>query len=652
MNKAFDRKLTLYRNLKKNLKVAVETTRKTLKCDRVIIYNANTLPQARVLAESVDPKYSSILGQTIKDPFLENDYLEESYGYGLSVTIDDIYLSDKSRSDLKDLEELEIKSFAIAPIFVENKLLAFLVAHQCSKNQPWDLKAVSFLAEKARIAGLTLSKIIKAEKSQNFNSAQQIVEIQKKQNSPTMEKQENNQGNEKLSHKQQPALTENKINRLFTDIKNKIAQKLEQKDILNTTVAEMSRLLKCDRVIVYSLDGANYGVVVAESVAVGWTEVLGKTRDELCFVARYLEEYHNGRVHAWDNTYEEDTLSCCLEELEALEVKAGIVAPIANNGQLLGLLIAHHCSDTRSWQQTEINWITEIANHVGAMLEYTKISDDNHQEEQQQLADTQRQIEEQMIWTKYFTDVIQQIRQSLHTEDILKTSVREVQAILNCDRVLIYSLDRDRYGQIVAESVSPGWTKAEGKLIKDPCFEAKYLEKYCDGRFRAWNNIYESEISNCYLEQLEKLEVKANLVTPIINEGKLFGLLVAQQCSNPRQWQQVEIRWLAQIATQVGFTLDNAQLLADAQRLRQQAEEERMWTEYFTDAVQQIRQSFKTKDVLQSSVREVRRVLNCDRVVVYSLNQDNYGIIAAESVAPGWTKAEGKLIKDPCFEAN
>ena len=64
----------------------------------------------------------------------------------------------------------------------------------------------------------------------------------------------------------------------------------------------------------------------------------------------------------------------------------------------------------------------------------------------------------------------------------------------------------------------------------------------------------------CHLEQLERLEVKANLVVPIVSQGKLFGLLVAQQCSAPRQWQQVEIDWLTQVAVQVSFALENAQM--------------------------------------------------------------------------------------------
>ncbi len=87
------------------------------------------------------------------------------------------------------------------------------------------------------------------------------------------------------------------------------------------------------------------------------------------------------------------------------------------------------------------------------------------------------------------------------------------------------------------------------------------------------------------------------------------------------------------------------------EHLQQQVKDESKWTEYFTDAIQYIRQSLKTEDILNTSVGEVRRILECDRVVVYSMNSDNHGMIVAESVAPGWTRAKGRVIKDPCFES-
>ncbi len=105
--------------------------------------------------------------------------------------------------------------------------------------------------------------------------------------------------------------------------------------------------------------------------------------------------------------------------------------------------------------------------------------------------------------------------------------------------------------------------------LKILVLKARYLDKYRNGRVRAWGNIYEAGMTKCYIEQLEQLEVKANLVTPILNEGKLFGLLVAHQCSDFREWQHPEIRWVTQIATQVGFALDNAKLLEQLQESNQ-----------------------------------------------------------------------------------
>ncbi|HHP7229671.1 MAG TPA: GAF domain-containing protein, partial [Xenococcaceae cyanobacterium] len=336
-------------------------------------------------------------------------------------------------------------------------------------------------------------------------------------------------------------------------------ESLHREDILEISVEEVRRVLECDRVVVYSLNQElRYGTVIAESVAPGWTRALNQQINDPCFAPTYREKYLNGRVRAWKNIREAGMSPCYIEQLEKLEVKANLVTPIINEGKLFGLLVAHQCSHTRSWQQPEIRWVTQIATQVGFALDNAKLLADAKQ--------LRQQVADESKWTEYFTDAIQHIRQTLNTEDILKTSVREVRRILECDRVVVYSLNQElRYGTVLAESVAPGWTRALNKQINDPCFDPTYREKYLNGRVRAWNNIREAGMSSCYIEQLEKLEVKANLVTPVINEGKLFGLLVAHQCSATRSWQQAEIRWMAQIATQVGFALDNAKLLEQLQ---------------------------------------------------------------------------------------
>ncbi len=641
MTEALDLNLTNGENVRQLLQFTVETTRKVLNCTRVIVYSASELPQAVVLAESVDAKYASILGKVIQDPFLKDKYLE-MYAYGLPVAINNLDQTDVSKNDLQNIEKLDIKSLAIAPISVNNKLWAFLVAHECSEVKLWSSDLLGFLAERANGTSFALSQMIISAESEDWDLTYQRTE---RTQLPTVESQKNGKDPENYQLTSQKSHLEENNKSLLIPIKDKIADEIEPEKILNTTVEALSELFQCDRVLVYSIDRDGYGVIMAEAVVPGCTKALAQITHHVYCTASSLEQYRQGKVKVWDNISDEIVTPCDLEQLEALAVKSAIVAPIIHQDQLWGLLVAHQCSHTRNWQQQEINWITQIANQVGSMLESNNIVSNNHQLESSPVNSSESQ------WNQNFTDAIQYIRQSLTREDVLKATVKEVRRILHCDRVVVYSMTEDERGLIVAESVAAGWVKAQGRVIDDPCFEAKYLAQYRNGRVRAWNNIYESGLTQCYIGQLEQLEVKANLVTPIINEGKLFGLLVAHQCSVPRQWQQPEILWLAQIATQVGFALDNAKLLADARKLQNQLANEAQLTKYFTDATRYIRESLAQEDILEVTVEEVRRVLHCDRVVVYSLNRDNYGVIVAESVAPGWTRAEGRVIKDPCFES-
>ncbi|MEM8830730.1 MAG: GAF domain-containing protein [Cyanobacteria bacterium P01_G01_bin.19] len=676
MTQSINSKTNTYQHLEEIFQLTIEMTRKKLKCDRVIVYDASELPKSEVIAESVAPGHTSIKGTIVTDPFLAEEYLE-MYCYGRTVGINDISTTDLGEDKLEDLTELGVKSLAIAPISVDNKLLAFLVVHQCSEARDWSSEAINFLTEKANATGFALSNIVRAQKPESVAEgsscaqndtpnlsvseepiSQAEVQNQASETNLTMDRGENGNGNGNYSNGNgisdsniEPSQQQTKIQgdevRSFSDALGKIASEIGQENILNAAVEELRHLLHCDRVVVYGLNQDDYGVIIAESLAAGWTRALGKTIDDPCFAARYIEKYSKGRVRAWDDVSAEDTASCYLEQLKALEVKAKVVAPIIRENELFGLLIVHQCDYPRHWREQEINWITEIATQVGLMLEYTETFTETESES----AESLKLLAAENQWNQHLTDAIQYIRTSIEKEDILKASVKEVRRVLECDRVVVYSMNSEDRGTIVAESVAPGWTKAKGKVIDDPCFEAKYLDKYRDGRVRAWSNIYESGLTKCYIEQLEELEVKANLVTPILNEGRLFGLLVAHQCSDFRPWQQPEVQWVTQIATQVGFALDNAQSLANARQLEQQLENETKLTKYFTDAVRYIRESLQEEDILEISVEEVRRVLNCDRVVVYSMNSDNHGMIVAESVAPGWTRAQGKVIKDPCFEA-
>ncbi|NJM73121.1 MAG: GAF domain-containing protein [Scytonema sp. RU_4_4] len=177
---------------------------------------------------------------------------------------------------------------------------------------------------------------------------------------------------------------------------------------------------------------------------------------------------------------------------------------------------------------------------------------------------------------KLLTDITLRTRRSLKVEDIYKTAVKEVRQAMRTDRVLIYKFNSETLdGDVVAESVTAGLPRMLGVQIDDPCFRERHAETYKDGRVRVISNIYQDanlKNADCYIKMLEKFAVKANLVAPIILEEQLVGLIIAHHCDSPRNWQQPEIDLFRQLATQVGYALEQAQLLEEVEKAKAIAE--------------------------------------------------------------------------------
>jgi PAS domain S-box-containing protein len=171
------------------------------------------------------------------------------------------------------------------------------------------------------------------------------------------------------------------------------------------------------------------------------------------------------------------------------------------------------------------------------------------------------ELERQNRRAQLLANLSLKIRESLDIAEILETAVAEIQALLKADRVLVYRFQPDGSGIISNEKTQPGIPSLMGEVIEDPCFQEKYAELYSQGRIQAVSDIYAENLEPCYVELLEKMQVRANLVVPLFLEQQLWGLLLAHQCSGPRQWQPFEMELLSQLASQIGIALTQAALL-------------------------------------------------------------------------------------------
>ena len=165
-------------------------------------------------------------------------------------------------------------------------------------------------------------------------------------------------------------------------------------------------------------------------------------------------------------------------------------------------------------------------------------------------------------------EITQKIRQTLDLKTIFQTTVEEIKSFLNADRVGIFEFypeSKFEDGEFVAESVTPKYGSALKVKIHDHCFGEQYAKFYEQGKIQAISDIYNAGLTDCHIQVLSQFQVRANLVVPLLKADKLWGLLCIHQCDSPRNWENLEIDLVKQIANQLAIAVQQADLYQQTQ---------------------------------------------------------------------------------------
>lgn len=177
----------------------------------------------------------------------------------------------------------------------------------------------------------------------------------------------------------------------------------------------------------------------------------------------------------------------------------------------------------------------------------------------------QTQLQQLIERERLVAQITRKIHQTLDLQLVLQTAVTEVQQFLQTDRVLMFRVQSDGWGKVVAEIVRPEWTSLLSTSLYDPCFNQNYIESFRQGLVTIKPDIYDGSIDPCHVELLANLQVRANLVVPIVSGGRLWGMLIAHHCAAPRPWKPLEVDLLKEVAIQVGIAHQQAELYQQAQ---------------------------------------------------------------------------------------
>ena len=197
---------------------------------------------------------------------------------------------------------------------------------------------------------------------------------------------------------------------------------------------------------------------------------------------------------------------------------------------------------------------------------------------------SEKLLRQQSDRERLVTQIAHQIRQSLNLDEVLATTVREVQLFLQADRVLIYRLWDDGTGSAIHETVLPPYLSILGPVFPEEVFPQQYHQAYSLGKARSIANVKQADVEPCLADFVKRFGVQAKLVVPIIQENRkgnesetsqpyLWGLLIAHQCNHPRQWEDWEMELMKQLATQVAIAIQQSELYKQLQYLNTQLEQ-------------------------------------------------------------------------------
>ncbi|WP_341525751.1 GAF domain-containing protein [Nostoc sp. UHCC 0302] len=525
-------------NLESIFRTSTAELRQLLNADRVAIYRFNSDWSGQFVFESVAQGWTSLIDEQLQRPELCENISECSAKDLAQIPVVDTYLQDTDGGQfvrgevyricndiysagfndcyIKVLESYQARAYVIVAIYHGQRLWGLLAVYQNSAIRNWQEDEVYLLTQVSTQLGVALQQ---AEYLQQMQS--QAAEISK-----AAERQ-----------------------RALANTVEKIRRSLDIDTIFNTATQEVRHLLEVERVAIYRFYPDWSGEFVADSIVDGWTPMVKPQP----VTERVLLQGTQAGKYARNEVF----------------------VPISQGDKLWGLLVAYQNSQPRYWQDEEINLLAQVGIQLGVALQQAEALKQVQMQAQQlaKAAERERKATER---EKALAATVEKIRQSLDLSTIFATSTQEVQRLLEVDRVTIYRFQPDWSGEFVAESLAKGWTPKR-ELV--PVIADNYLEKTQGGDFANGKILIIKDIHNSnndsipYLALSEFIEARAYMIVPIFQGDKLWGLLAAYQNTKPRDWQEDEVDLLIQICTQLGVGLQQAELLEQTQRQKEELAE-------------------------------------------------------------------------------
>ncbi|HSB08525.1 MAG TPA: sigma 54-interacting transcriptional regulator [Blastocatellia bacterium] len=327
---------------------------------------------------------------------------------------------------------------------------------------------------------------------------------------------------------------------------------------LQATVTEVGKMMGVDRCDVMTLTPENQLRVTHEYRADGEDDLPSLLGLQLRVdLERMQESFDLYNPQAIEDTASPDLQPALHKLVEGLGSRSVLLVPITFNLQLLGMMGLHHCRDPYRWNEDEVNFIRNLAQHIAIGYRYTHIY--TEKEREARINKALLEIANDINTGSDFTEVI---------ERILDRSLDLLRIHAACLAIIDANNSEIHFTNLRASGIEAG------EILKRPSLKFPILEllpKTVErGQMLKILSPAQHEYARSFLTEV--FNAGAAIIVPIVIEDKIFGALVLLW-SEPQQSFVKEVTALALgIADQLAIALGKARLSAEVLRLRRELE--------------------------------------------------------------------------------
>ena len=307
----------------------------------------------------------------------------------------------------------------------------------------------------------------------------------------------------------------------------------------------------------------------------------------------WQDHYQSGDYSVWpiSNLYQIPELQPLFEAFRPTPIDRLLMIPLTYRQQLVGYLsIFRNSTGSKSPQieqgdsgqlaqgqdWTGLESAQKLGRQFAMQIYQQQLSQPLHHSNPQMNTEFQQQstqLQQVTQQQKGLSEVLAKIRAAVDPETIFQTTTKELCQLLKSERVSVYRFNVDWGGEFVHdfEYVTPNWHRSS-KLGRNTAWNDTYLQETQGGRYRHnevffADDIHQANLSPCHVEILEQFQIKAFATAPVFVGKRLWGVLAAYQHSQSRHWLDTDILFLSQTAASLGIALQQAELLAQTQRI-------------------------------------------------------------------------------------